>query len=1164
MKGVNSSRKYFKKAICLLMCCLILNTSLPRLMALESGNILDSSGIIGSPVWGDHTILETNHGAIINWNSFNTSSGQIVEFRQYLDGTQSDMSAVLNRVSSGSIPTEFNGALNANGRVFLVNPAGIIFGAGSTINVSQLVASGLNMSDEAFEAVLADSGNQMAFQGGNGNVTSRATIQAEDSVYLIGNKVINIGAIVAPNGLLVMAAGDNVYLAQDGSNVLVELAADPGNDVPDIRNSGNVNVSNGTIVLAAGDSFSRAISNVGILSASSGSITAKAACVENNGWMFANSPSGSGDITLYGTEEVSIGPDALGNTGQITANAGSGGHGGTITIESEGTVTLADNALIEAKGGTYVGDGGHIKISGEHVVIKSDIDASPGNTNYDPGTLEVEASNVTIAAGENLGQTDTIYEDDIEALSQAGTNIIINAQDSITVQDIPDDGIINGRYGNIELHATGADSSVSFEDNTDTISTTLGDIVMEAGSGGIDIGNLETAKDVSDFRPTPGQITLTTTNEGDITTGNLAIKDGWGHAEIKVNASGNLTVNGDVAVGRDSAINNIPLDADAEAMIYLNARGNVLLEGDVRADADGIHEGIEGGVTKAYIGISSGSDELGYGDTTINGDLVATAKSTSEGTSNATIEIDVWGFINWGPEAAVPIADGDEGQVHVESRYSDIDENAGNIAQIIVDAQNNVPPPDALPDFSEIHMGNEVTGNVLENDIDPEGEPITAALVDGPSHAESFTFNEDGSYSYTPVSGYVGTDSFTYTATAGEGTTAPVLVTITITNSAPVSAGDAKATHMGVNLNSTIQDFVSDPDGDPLTTTIVTETKNGTLTLDENGNYTYKPDEGFVGSDSFTFTAYDGELDAEPVQLTATILVTNTQPELNNDTVETTRGTAIVIDVLTNDSDPDDDLLTVGSFTYEGLGTLVLNEDNTFTYTPAKGFFGEESFTYTVSDGQLEAESVETTVTIEVKLGYLPPAPLNMPTGQGLEKTNLETSGCPALTKWVAEELGTDKQTMEIFTVHSLASPVNIQSCEAYSNLKKAADILRNQTHLVALIQVINDYAFGNAPLSDEQISSIAEALARNSKTSNQYGIADKYLAALSDYVSILSTELAFSPEQSVQFAYEKYVDRVADSGNVALADFLAERLNSLSMFLSMSRLESVSPYQDW
>jgi len=165
MKGIKIGGKYFRKAICLLMCCLVLNTSLPRVMALESGNIIDSSGIIGTPTWGDHTIIDTDHGAIINWNNFNTSSGQIVEFRQYLDGSQNDMSAVLNRISSGSIPTEFYGALNANGRVFLLNPAGIIFGAGSTVNVSQLVASGLNMSDWAFDAVLADPGNQMVFEG---------------------------------------------------------------------------------------------------------------------------------------------------------------------------------------------------------------------------------------------------------------------------------------------------------------------------------------------------------------------------------------------------------------------------------------------------------------------------------------------------------------------------------------------------------------------------------------------------------------------------------------------------------------------------------------------------------------------------------------------------------------------------------------------------------------------------------------------------------------------------------------------------------------------------------------------------------------------------------------------------------------------------------------
>ncbi len=853
---------------------------------------------------------------------------------------------------------------------------------------------------------------------------------------------------------------------------------------------------------------------------------------------------------------------------------------------------------------------------------------------------------------------DTIYEEDLETLSQAGTSLIVEAQDSITVQDIPDDGLIDGRFGNIELYATGADGIVSFEDTTDTISTTLGDIVMEAGSGGIDIGNLETAKDLSDIRPTPGQITLTTNNDGDITAENLAIKDGWGHAEINVNASGDMTINGNVAVGRDSAINNIPLGADAEAMIYLNAEGNMVLEGDVHANTDGVHEGLEGGVTKAYIGVSAGSPEAGYGDATINGDLIATASSTSQGTSEATIEIDSWGYIYWGPEAAVPVADADE--AHVESRTNASQEVAGSVAQIIANAQNNVPAPQALPDSSEIHMGNEVTGNVLDNDFDPEGEPITAALVDSPTHAESFILNEDGSYSYTPEPGYVGTDSFTYTASAGGGTTAPTLVTITLTNtppvaeseaptthmgvlldgtildnisdadddplttalvtdtehgiltlnpdgtytyeptegfvgtdsftfsvadgqidaepvqatvtitmtnSAPVAAGDAKATHMGVNLDSTIQDFVSDPDGDSIATALITDTEHGTLTLDPDGTYIYEPDEGYVGTDSFTFTAYDGELDAEPVQFTATILVTNTQPDLNNDTAETVRGTAVVIDVLTNDSDPDGDPLTVGSFTYEGAGTLVLNEDNTFTYTPAKGFFGEENFTYTVSDGQLDAEPVETTVTIEVSLGYLPPAPLNTPE-QGLERTEIEISGCPALMKWTAEELGIDERMMEIFVVNSLASTGNIQPCESCAKLRQAAKILRDTdgTHIAALSQVINEFAFSNAPLSVEQMASITEAMMRNTRAKNRYGIAGKYLTALVDYVSILNMDLGFSPEESVQFAYEKYVDRLADSGNVGVADYITARLNSLTVFLSLPLLEPAQPstYQDW
>ena len=155
--------RHFRTAVIyLLVWCLVLNTSLPAAFALEATDLTSSSGLIGT-TWGDHTIIQTDHGAIIDWSNFNTSSSQSVTFQQYLGGSLSSLSAVLNRISSGAVPTQFDGALAANGRVFIVNPAGIIFGAGSTVDVAQLVASGLNMSNDAFNAVLADGANRMQF-----------------------------------------------------------------------------------------------------------------------------------------------------------------------------------------------------------------------------------------------------------------------------------------------------------------------------------------------------------------------------------------------------------------------------------------------------------------------------------------------------------------------------------------------------------------------------------------------------------------------------------------------------------------------------------------------------------------------------------------------------------------------------------------------------------------------------------------------------------------------------------------------------------------------------------------------------------------------------------------------------------------------------------------
>jgi hypothetical protein len=180
-----------------------------------------------------------------------------------------------------------------------------------------------------------------------------------------------------------------------------------------------------------------------------------------------------------------------------------------------------------------------------------------------------------------------VYEKDIESDSQAGTNVLVEAENSITVRNMSDDQITGGT-GDIHLRTTASGGSILFEDKGDSISTTEGNIIMETGGGGIDIGSLMTGRDLSGQRIRPGKITISTSNGGDIVTKNLYVNSGAGRAEVYVDASGNLTIEGDVSVGTPSeAILDIPGGSQAEALIYLTADDDVTLGGYVGAYADG-------------------------------------------------------------------------------------------------------------------------------------------------------------------------------------------------------------------------------------------------------------------------------------------------------------------------------------------------------------------------------------------------------------------------------------------------------------------------------------------------------------------------------------------------------------------------------------------------
>jgi len=194
MNLTKESKWYFKQAIVyFLSCCLFFNTSSVVLAAAVPGMIEGENVTHGTAAFNTAgnktTVTTTDMKTIIEYGRFNIDAGKIVHFNQ-LAGVSA---ATLNRIIQAN-PSLINGTLSSNGRLVLINPAGVYFGNGSSVNVNQLIASALNMSDSDFLA-----GN-MAFAGGDGVVINQGDISAE-SVYLVGKQVTNVGNIDCPRGL---------------------------------------------------------------------------------------------------------------------------------------------------------------------------------------------------------------------------------------------------------------------------------------------------------------------------------------------------------------------------------------------------------------------------------------------------------------------------------------------------------------------------------------------------------------------------------------------------------------------------------------------------------------------------------------------------------------------------------------------------------------------------------------------------------------------------------------------------------------------------------------------------------------------------------------------------------------------------------------------------
>jgi len=235
-----------------------------------NGTVTSGDVVIGSATASGLTVDQTSDRAIIEWQSFNIGRDVSVTFRQ-----PSTQAATLNRVVSNQA-SQIMGRLNANGQVYLVNGAGILFGHTAQVNVGSLVASTLEMTDADFMA-----GRDRFIQGADtGEIVNRGDLTADQGgkVALIGAKVSNEGYITTRSragtqegGDVVLAAGQTVELTA-GANGRLRVAVDAAEISTLIRNTGTISTEGGQIVLTAQGAnalASAVVSNSGILEAQS-------------------------------------------------------------------------------------------------------------------------------------------------------------------------------------------------------------------------------------------------------------------------------------------------------------------------------------------------------------------------------------------------------------------------------------------------------------------------------------------------------------------------------------------------------------------------------------------------------------------------------------------------------------------------------------------------------------------------------------------------------------------------------------------------------------------------------------------------------------------------------------------------------------------------------
>lgn len=390
----------------------------------SGGQMVAGQGQISTPANNQMVIDQASNKLAINWQSFDIAEGNRVTFNQ--PGTDA---IALNRVL-GADGSKIMGQLDANGRVFVINPNGVLFGQNAQVNVGGLVASTLDISDSDFAA-----GNyQFEGNGSNASVMNNGRITATDggSVALLGGTVSNNGVIVANQGTVVLAAGNAMTLDFAGDGLL------------------NVQVDEAVVD----------------------------ALVENHQLIKAD----GGQVLLTANAGDALLRTVVNNTGVIEAQTLGEKDGKIVLLGSFDGGTVQVTGILDASAPNG-GDGGFIETSGAHVQIADSVKVTTKSADGKSGTWLIDPNDFMVAASGG-DMTGTAVS---QALSDNGSFIIQTASMGTAGGngDIHiNDGIAWNTSSTLSLKAE-RDINISANIN----STGAGKLALEYGQGAVADGN---------------------------------------------------------------------------------------------------------------------------------------------------------------------------------------------------------------------------------------------------------------------------------------------------------------------------------------------------------------------------------------------------------------------------------------------------------------------------------------------------------------------------------------------------------------------------------------------------------------------------------------------------------------------------------------------------